>query len=66
MKFDEFGRFLARVDLRIDRTVRAHEYDRAVHREGGVHESDLARDRRLMGHRWQRRGFTSRQLLRGA
>ena len=25
--FDEFGRFLARVDLRIDGTMRVHEYD---------------------------------------
>ena len=36
-----------------------------MHRESGVHESDLARDRRLMGHGWQRHGFTSRHLLTG-
>ena len=63
--FDEFGRFIARVDLRIGRTQRAHEYDGAMHREGDVHEQDLAHDRRLLGAGWQRHGFTSRQLLTG-
>jgi very-short-patch-repair endonuclease len=60
---DDFGRFVARVDLRIDGTRRAHEYDGADHREAEVHEQDLARDRRLLGAGWQRHGFTSRQLL---
>ena len=63
--FDDFGRFVARVDLRIGGTQRAHEYDGADHRERDVHEQDLARDRRLLGAGWQRHGFTSRQLLTG-
>jgi hypothetical protein len=62
---DDFGRFVARVDLRIDGTRRAQEYDGADHREPQVHERDLARDRRLLGAGWQRHGFTSRQLLTG-
>ena len=63
--FDDFGRFVARVDLRIDGTRRGQEYDGADHRERDVHEEDLARDRRLLGAGWHRHGFTSRQLLTG-
>ena len=63
--FDEFGRFVARVDLRIGRTQRAHEYDGAVHGEGDVHEQDPHPRPRLLGSGWRRHAFTSRQLLTG-
>ena len=61
---DATGRFLARADLRVVGTRRLHEYDGGIHREADVQDADLARDRRLSAHRWQRYGFTSRHLLR--
>jgi hypothetical protein len=63
--FDDRGRFVARADLLIDGTNRIHEYDGALHREGDVHQGDLARDRRLVSNAWQRHGFTSGDLLHG-
>ena len=63
--FDQFGRFVARADLLIDGTPRLHEYDGAVHRDGDVHEADLTRDRALLSAKFERYGFTSRQLLKG-
>jgi hypothetical protein len=62
--FDKWGRFIGRVDLRIDGTRRIHEYDGARHRDGDVHEHDLERDRALLAERWERHGFTSRHLRR--
>ena len=62
--FDERGRFIARVDLRINGTRRIHEYDGAGHREPDVHEHDLERDRALLADRWERHGFTSKHLRR--
>jgi len=62
---DQFGHFVARADLLIDGTPRLHEYDGAVHRDADVHESDLARDRALLSAKFERYGFTSRQLLKG-
>ena len=62
--FDERGRFLARVDLRINGTRRIHEYDGAGHRDADVHEHDLERDRALLADRWERHGFTSKHLRR--
>ena len=49
----------------IDGTPRLHEYDGAVHRDGDVHEADLTRDRALISAKFERYGFTSRQLLKG-
>jgi hypothetical protein len=63
--FDQFGCFVARADLLIDGTPRLHEYDGAIHRDGDVHESDLTRDRALISAKFERYGFTSRQLLTG-
>ena len=51
--FDERGRFVARVDLRIDGTRRIHEYD-------------LERDRALIAGDWERHGYTSKHLRRDA
>jgi hypothetical protein len=62
--FDKWGRFVARVDLRIDGTRRIHEYDGARHRDGDVHEHDLERDRALLTEHWERHGYTSRHLRR--
>lgn len=63
---DDLGRFLARGDLRIAGTRVLHEYDGAVHRDRWAHRRDLARDRELLSARWQRRGYTSGDLLTGA
>jgi very-short-patch-repair endonuclease len=57
--FDEYGRFVARVDLLIKGTRRIHEYDGAGHREADTHQKDLKRDRHLILDDWQRLGFTS-------
>ena len=60
--FDEYGRFVARVDLLIKGTRRIHEYDGAGHREADTHQKDLRRDRHLILDDWQRLGFTSVHL----
>jgi hypothetical protein len=60
--YDDWGRFVARVDLRVIGTRRIHEYDGEVHRDRDVHRADLARERRLVEINWQRVGFTSPQL----
>jgi len=62
--FDQWGRIVARADLRITGTRRIHEYDGAGHRDAAIHLSDLDRDRRIVELDWQRCGFTARQLLR--
>jgi hypothetical protein len=62
--FDQWGRFVARGDLRIDGTQRIHEYDGEKHREPEVQDADLVRDRSLMADHWERHGFISRHLLR--
>jgi hypothetical protein len=62
--FDQWGRFVARADLRITGTRRIHEYDGAGHRDAAVHLVDLDRERRIVEIDWQRCGFTARQLLR--
>jgi very-short-patch-repair endonuclease len=64
--FDERGRFVARVDLRIDGTRRIHEYDGAGHRDAVIHEHDLERDRALIAGDWERHGYTSKHLRRDA
>jgi hypothetical protein len=57
--------FVARADLWLCGTRRVHEYDGAGHRDPEVHEADLARDRAISLARWERHGFTKRQLLQG-
>ena len=60
--YDEYGRFVARVDLLIRGTGRIHEYDGAGHREVETHQRDLKRERTLILGNWQRLGFTSAHL----
>ena len=60
---DGDGRFVARGDLRIVGTRMLHEYDGAGHRDRRTHRQDLDRDRRLLATQWQRRGYTSVDLL---
>ena len=62
--YDRFGRFVARADLLIDGTRRLQEYDGSLHREGDVHEHDLARDRALLAAGYERYGYTWRQLTK--
>lgn len=57
------GRFVARGDLWLVETRMLHEYDGAVHRDRRTHLGDLERDRRLVAAGWNRRGYTSRDLL---
>ena len=58
------GTFVARADLWLVGTRRIHEYDGADHRDVDTHRSDLSRERRLVAHRWERCGYTSREVLR--
>lgn len=60
---DEHGRFLGRVDLLVDGTHDAHEYDGAGHREQAQHRKDLKRERKLVNGGYTRRGYTSDVLL---
>lgn len=60
---DEHGAFVARGDLWLRGTTTLHEYDGAVHRDRRTHVNDLARDRRLAGLGWTRRGYTAVDLL---
>lgn len=58
------GSFVARADLWLVGTRRIHEYDGADHRDPQTHRADLARERRLVDERWERCGYTSREVLR--
>lgn len=58
------GTFVARADLWLVGTRRVHEYDGADHRDGETHRADLARERRLVDERWERCGYTARDVLR--
>jgi very-short-patch-repair endonuclease len=58
------GTFVARADLWLVGTRRIHEYDGAGHRDAETHRADLARERRLVDERWERCGYTSREVLR--
>lgn len=60
---DEFGDVMARADLRIKGTCRLAEYDGAVHRERGQHESDLRRDKRLSRLGVERYGYIATELV---
>ncbi len=63
---DEHGVFVARGDLRLFGTRRLHEYDGAGHRDAAQHRQDLKRDRRLGAAGWERRGYTSHEVLHQA
>jgi len=62
---DDAGRFVARADLWVVGTRRLHEYDGEVHRDRDTHRADLARDRELVEHGWQRLGWTATEVLQG-
>jgi very-short-patch-repair endonuclease len=64
--YDKNGRLLARADFLVVGTRRIHEYDGGIHRDPGVQDGDLRRDRLLLSADWQRYGFTSRHLLNEA
>jgi len=61
--YDEDGRFVARGDLRILGTRTLHEYDGGEHRRKYRHRHDLRRERGLGNAGWQRRGYTSLEVL---
>lgn len=63
---DETGVFVARADLWLVGTRRVHEYDGAVHLDPKQHREDLKRDRRLGANGWERRGYTSHDVLHQA
>lgn len=63
---DENGHFVARGDLWLIGTRRIHEYDGAVHTDPQQHRKDLKRDRRLGATSWERRGYTSHDVLHQA
>lgn len=64
--FDDHGDFVARADLRVVGTPRLPEYDGAVHRDPAQHRKDLKRERRLASSGWERRGYTSHDVLHQA
>ena len=57
------GAFVARGDLLLAGTRTFHELDGSHHRSRGQHAADLRRDRRLMEAGYQRRGYTSSEVL---
>lgn len=59
---DGSGLFVARVDLRIGNTRRAHEYDGGDHRDRERHRSDLRREKELARISWERYGFTAVEI----
>ncbi|PKH37127.1 hypothetical protein CXG46_16655 [Nocardioides alpinus] len=64
--FDDHGNFVARADLRVVGTPRLPEFDGAVHRDAKQHRKDLKRERRLASAGWDRRGYTSYDVLHQA
>jgi hypothetical protein len=60
------GRFVARGDLWLEGTTTLHEYDGGYHRTPTQQRKDLARDRRLLGATWTRRGYTAVEVLHEA
>ena len=63
---DADGVFLGRADLRIVGTRRLPELDGGGHRDPDQHRKDLKRDRRLASAGWERRGWTSYDVLHQA
>lgn len=59
---DANGGPVARGDLRVGNARRLHEYDGAVHREGGQHGADLGRDKALARVDWERYGCTAKEI----
>jgi hypothetical protein len=64
--FDDDGRFVARGDLWLVGTTMLHEYDGGDHLKKPRQRKDLKRARRIGNADWERRGFTSEDLLHQA
>ncbi len=60
---DEGGSLIARADLLITGTRTLHELDGGHHRARAQQRRDLNRDRRLLAAGYQRRGYTSDDVL---
>ena len=60
---DADGNLIGVVDLLVDGTDRAHEYDGAVHRGGKKHTADLRRERGWSNSPYVRSGFTLDDLV---
>ena len=60
---DAHGTFVARGDLWVVGTRMLHEYDGDTHLEKPRQRQDLQRHRRLGNTAWERRGYTSRDVL---
>ncbi len=61
--FDAAGNFVARVDLLVEGTSFAHEYDGAVHDQRPRRTPDLRRQRRIADIGVVRRGYTAPDLV---
>jgi len=61
--FGPDGSFVGRADLLIVGTVHVQEYDGGVHRKREAHRRDLRRERRFAATSYERRGYTSVDLL---
>ncbi|MDQ3733498.1 MAG: hypothetical protein M3400_05770 [Actinomycetota bacterium] len=61
---DDYGRIIARADLRIIGTRRLAEYDGAHHRAARQYETDRARDRRLQALGWSPYSYSAITVLR--
>jgi very-short-patch-repair endonuclease len=59
----EDGAFVARGDLLLAGTRTLHELDGGHHRSATQHGADLRRDRRLLEAGYERRGYTSSDVL---
>ena len=64
--FDQYGGFLGRADLWLRGTNALHEYDGEHHLSRQQQRLDLRRARRLGNDQWQRRGYTSHDVLQQA
>lgn len=60
---DEYGTWVARADLWLVGTARLHECDGEHHRDRARHGHDLAREERLTRARYERYGYTTREIL---
>jgi len=60
---DDVGKVIASADLRICGTRRLSEYDGGTHRERERHQEDLAREKALVRARWERFGYTAKEVL---
>lgn len=63
---DTDGLLIARGDLRLDGLSVLHEYDGGHHLEVDRQRNDLRRARRLLAAGWDRRGYTSQDLVHRA